>query len=61
MTLLLRMVYIFLSCIQIVVIDKPRRFLWITAYTSIGSDVYVYLNWRDEMPEHVDDSSVRMG
>lgn len=61
MTLLLRMVYIFLSCIQIVVIGKPRAFLWITPYTSIRSTVYVYRKHRDEMLAGVDDSSFRMG
>jgi len=55
------MVYIFLSCIQIVVIGKPPRFLWITRYTSIGSGVYVYRKHRDEVLDRVDDSSLWMG
>jgi len=55
------MVYIFLSCIQIVVIGKPPPFLWITPYTSIRSSVYVYRKHRDEMLARVDDSSFGMG
>ena len=59
MPALLRSVYFFLSCIQIVVVGKQRPFLWITAYTSSESGVYVYRKRKDEVLVRVDDSSLR--
>lgn len=53
-------VYIFLSCIQIVVIDKGHLFLWITTYTSIESEVCVYQKHRDEVLVSGDDSAFCM-
>ncbi len=52
-------VYIFLLCIRIVVVNRGRPFLWITAYTSIGSDGYVYRKHRERLLAGVDDSTIR--
>lgn len=53
-------VYIFLSCIQIVVIGKRRPDLWITTYTSDRSRTCVYGNHRDGVLAGGDDSAIGM-
>lgn len=53
-------VYIFLSCIQIVVIGKRRPDLWITTYTSDRSRTCVYGKHRDGVLAGGDDSAIGM-
>lgn len=50
-------VYLFLSCIQIVVVGKHPQPLWKTPKTSLPSTVYVNEKWSHRMLAEVEDSA----